>query len=427
MEILEQIHDGHQGMQKCMLKARESLFWPGIRDDIWEAVEKCGSCQSTSKATKPVRNVSEVPPHVWHTLGTDLFYWNKMDYIVVGDSFTKYLIARKLPNSSTHSVIKEIGMIFTWLEWPFVLKGDKGPCYISREYYDFLAFYKIHHITSSPNHPQSNRFAEALVGILKKLTQKSIKDWKPFNYGLLEYRVTPIAGNFPSLLETLWGCRLRTLLHQIPSSVGKAVENSRMRHKLIKRQPSTSNHFTMELKLRQPVFVKEVHGNVWKSGVINQLTKEAKEPESYWVKFPIIPCWEGLDQWSRPNHNLPILNWKMKAKNGTGHIPPHWQQPFNSKPTILELPSLPMESPVPAGMTSKATPTVQGQIPVSSTSVTQCSISSDPAIPNTPRESTRSTNGIPPVRSTPSKKWAVCAWNIIEGSGKGYFCIVSTY
>ena len=39
----------------------------------------------------------------------------------------------------------------------------------------------------------------------------------------------------------------------------------------------------MELKPGQPVFMKEVHGNVWKTGVIDQ---PAKEPESYWVKFP---------------------------------------------------------------------------------------------------------------------------------------------
>ena len=28
-----------------MLKARESVFWPGISDDIRKAVEKCGNIQ----------------------------------------------------------------------------------------------------------------------------------------------------------------------------------------------------------------------------------------------------------------------------------------------------------------------------------------------------------------------------------------------
>ena len=38
-KVMEQIHEGHQGIEKCMLKARESVYWLGIIDDIWEAVE----------------------------------------------------------------------------------------------------------------------------------------------------------------------------------------------------------------------------------------------------------------------------------------------------------------------------------------------------------------------------------------------------
>ena len=151
-----------------------------------------------------------------------------MDYLVVGDYFNKYLMVRRIPNSSTHLVIKELGIIFTEFGHPFVLKSDNGPCYTSREFHDFLEFYKIHHITSSPRYTQSNGFTEALVGILKKLMEKSIKDGKLWNYGLLEYRVTPIAGNLPSTLEAVTGCRPRTSLPQIPSSIEKSVESSKI-------------------------------------------------------------------------------------------------------------------------------------------------------------------------------------------------------
>ena len=147
----------------------------------------------------------------------------------------------------------------------------------------FLEFYKVYHITSSPHYPQSNGFTEALVGISKQLMEKSVKDGKLWNYGLCKYRVTPIAGNIPSPLEALTGCRPRTSLLQIRSSVGKSVESSKICQELMRRQPITSSHYSMELKPGQPVFVKEVRGNVWKTGVINQ---PAKEPESYWIKFP---------------------------------------------------------------------------------------------------------------------------------------------
>ena len=204
-KVLEQIHEGHLGIEKCMLKARDSVFWPGISNDIREAVEKCGICQASSKSSKLIGNVSDVPPHAWHTLGTDLFYWNKIDYLVIGDYFSKYLIIRRLPNSSTHAVIKELGLVFTELGRPFVLRLDNGPCYSSREFQNFLNFYQVDHITSSPHYPQSNGFAEALVGITKKLMDKSLKEGKPWNFGLLQYRTTPISSTLPSPLEMLTG------------------------------------------------------------------------------------------------------------------------------------------------------------------------------------------------------------------------------
>ena len=203
-----------------MLKARELVFWPGISNDIRETVEKCGICQASSRAAKPVGNVSDVPPHVWHTLGTDLFYWNKVDCLVVGDYFSKHLIVRKPPNSSTHAVIKELGLIFTEFGRPFILRSDNGPCYTSREFHNFLSFYQVDHITSSLHYPQSNGFAEALVGITKKLMEKVVKDRKPWNYGWMQYRTTPISSTLPSPLEMLTGRRPHSTLPQLPSAIG---------------------------------------------------------------------------------------------------------------------------------------------------------------------------------------------------------------
>ena len=223
-KVLEQIHEGHLGIEKCMLKARDSVFWPGISNDIRETVEKCGICQASSRAAKSVGNVSDMPPHAWHTLGTDLFYWNKIDYLVIRDYFSKYLIIRRLPNSSSHVVIKELGLVFTELGRPFVLRSDNRPCYSSREFHNFLSFYQVDHIISSPHYPQSNGFAEALVGIAKKLMEKSMKEGKPWNYGLLQYRTTPISSTLPLPLEMLTGRRPHSSLPQLPSSIGQNME-----------------------------------------------------------------------------------------------------------------------------------------------------------------------------------------------------------
>ena len=249
-----------------------------------ERLEKCGICQASSRAAEPVGNVSDVPPHTWHTLGTDLFYWNKIDYLVVRDYFSKYLIVRKLPNSSTHAVIKELGLVFTELGRPFVLRSDNRPCYSSREFHNFLSFYQVDHITSSPHYPQSNGFAEALVGITKKLMEKSVKEGKPWNYGLLKYRTTPISSTLPSPLEMLTGRRPHLSLPQLPSSIGQNMETSRICQGLLRRQPNnTTSTGAMDLEPGQPVLVKEVNGNIWRTATVDQ---PAAEPDFYWVRFP---------------------------------------------------------------------------------------------------------------------------------------------
>ena len=297
-----------------------------------------------------------------------LFYWNRVDFLVVGDYFTKFLIIRKLPNSSTHAVIKELGMIFTEFGWPFVLRSDNGLCYSSKEFQQFLEFYQIHHSTSSPHYPQSNGFAEALVGISKKLMEKSIKDGKLWNYGLLQYQVTHISNTIPSPLEALTGRKLRTSLPQIPSSIGKSVESSRICQELIKHQPSTSTSYSMELELGQPVFVKEVHGNIWKTGVIDQ---PAKEPDSYWIKFPDSSILRRTCQMIKPR-SLPShfkLESEAKERNISEFIPLSTSGSFQSMLPGLEQSALPTGNLVTPQLSERRMPSMRKDIP---TSFPQC-------------------------------------------------------
>ena len=159
--------------------------------------------------------------------------------------------------------------------------------------------------------------------------EKSIKHGKPLNYGLLQYRVMPIEGNLPLPLEALTGRKPRTLLPQIPSSIGKTVKTSRIRNELIKHQPSTLNHYTMELKPGQPVFMKEVHGNAWKTGIIDQ---PAKETELYWTKFPDDSILRRtrlmIKSQSQPSYFE--LEAEGRDRNSSGNLPSCSHHPFNS-------------------------------------------------------------------------------------------------
>ena len=116
--------------------------------------------------------------------------------------------------------------------------------------------------------------------------------------------------------------------------------------------------------------------------------KLAKEPESYWIKFPDNSILRRTRSIIKPQAQPSYFELEAEGKewNSTGLIPPCSHHPLNSNLPATEIPALPMDNPVPPALTSKATLPAQGNIPVSSTGVSQPSTSSDPAvIPSTPR------------------------------------------
>ena len=133
---INKIHAGHLGIYKSLQKAREYLFWKGYTKDISEATDKCTLCQENAPSNpQRFQYISEVPPHPWHTLGTDLFYHRKQDYLVMVDYF---LIVRKPPNSTTGAIVKELSITFSEYAIPFIIWSDNGPYYSSQESKTFV-------------------------------------------------------------------------------------------------------------------------------------------------------------------------------------------------------------------------------------------------------------------------------------------------
>ena len=142
-----------------------------------------------------------------HTLGTDLFYYKKMDFLLLVGYFSKFLIVRRIPNSTTGAVKKELQDIFTEFGNPFMLRSDNGPCYASEKFKFYLQKLKIDHLTSSPHYTQSNGLAEAMVKVTKNLIEKAKAN----------HRITLLSAEIPSPAEILFGRKFRSDLTIMPS------------------------------------------------------------------------------------------------------------------------------------------------------------------------------------------------------------------
>ena len=108
-DILRQIHNGHQGMEKCKLR----VYWPGIYRDIENIVQECQSCQKyqRSQPREPMINM-EVPPRTWRTLGADLFHHDKTWYLIFSDYCSKFPFIRILDDLTANTVTKLNRVLF---------------------------------------------------------------------------------------------------------------------------------------------------------------------------------------------------------------------------------------------------------------------------------------------------------------------------
>ncbi|KXJ16873.1 hypothetical protein AC249_AIPGENE3746 [Exaiptasia diaphana] len=69
-------------------------------------VKGCPACQHNQPMNiKEPPMPHDIPSKPWHTLGSDLFFWNGSPYLLISDYFSKFPIVRKLNNiqSSTLS------------------------------------------------------------------------------------------------------------------------------------------------------------------------------------------------------------------------------------------------------------------------------------------------------------------------------------
>ena len=65
-EYLKDLHAGHLGEEKTLLRARETIFWPGISDDVRNAVKLCDVCMKYKPAQKKEpQEPYDVPSLLW--------------------------------------------------------------------------------------------------------------------------------------------------------------------------------------------------------------------------------------------------------------------------------------------------------------------------------------------------------------------------
>ena len=188
-EMLDKIHNSHLGTEKCLNRARECLFWPGISKHTQEKVAQYQICNRyRNNQVKEPLMPPKVPDMPWQVLAADLFALGKDKYLVLVDYYSKYYELTKLVDSTSNTVVNALQQHMSRKGIPVILYTDNGPEFASKEFRKFVRAYQFQHITSSPWFLQSNGLVERTIQTAKKLLKKAGDDNKGPYLTILELR-----------------------------------------------------------------------------------------------------------------------------------------------------------------------------------------------------------------------------------------------
>ena len=200
--VLKLIHEGHLVLNKSKQHAKETVYWPGLNDQLAKMALNCELClkysQSKCKQKHTMSFRQEIPLHHWTKLSTDLFHFEDASYLLIVDYTNRFLVVHKLSSMSWQHVANQWKQIFTEYGWPETLISHNGPCYPVDVFTSVL-----NHITNSPHYPQINGLAKKYVKIVKSLFYKAKEEENDLFKCLIIYCKTPLSGSLQSLMQML--------------------------------------------------------------------------------------------------------------------------------------------------------------------------------------------------------------------------------
>ena len=94
--VLKLIHEGHLGLTKCKLHANETVYWPGLNDQLKKLILNCELCLKYSHSKhkqKPSMSLGqEIPLHPWSKLATDISHFEDASYLLIVDYTCRFLL-----------------------------------------------------------------------------------------------------------------------------------------------------------------------------------------------------------------------------------------------------------------------------------------------------------------------------------------------
>ena len=148
--ILEKIHQGHQGIERCRQRVSSSVWWPGVSKDMENFVRSCPTCQMTTQPNRQPLISTPLSRHPWERVAADLFEIKNVTYLLVVDYYSRFVEVQRLNTTTSLSVITHLKSMFSRFGIPAEMVTDNGPQFDSTDMMAFCSSYGFRHIKTSP-------------------------------------------------------------------------------------------------------------------------------------------------------------------------------------------------------------------------------------------------------------------------------------
>ena len=125
---LKLIHEGHSGLGKCKLRAKDTVYWPGLNDQLENLILICELCLKYSYAKhkpKPTTSLGqEILVYPWFKLTTDTFHFEGASYLSIVDYSGRFLLVCKFTSMTGTHFTNQCKLVFSEYGWPDTLISD---------------------------------------------------------------------------------------------------------------------------------------------------------------------------------------------------------------------------------------------------------------------------------------------------------------
>ena len=222
-EVIDLLHQGHQGITAMTGHAEQTIYWPGYNDDIIRRRLSCAGCNEAA-ASQPAAPPTPlpVPEHPFQMIAADYFQYAGSNYFVIVDRYSKWLSIFPAKTETAAEFISTARTYFSTFGIAAEISTDGGPQFAAEETQAFLKQFGVHHRLSSAYMPHSNQVAEGAVKIAKRMIRDNTSrsgslDTDKFIAARLAYLNTPDRDTKMSPARVVFG---RTINELLPSTPG---------------------------------------------------------------------------------------------------------------------------------------------------------------------------------------------------------------